>query len=413
MTFEKHLRSVSSAAAQRLGIMIKSWQVFHDRSLILRSFWSFVLPVLECCSAVWCSSAADSHLKLLDRVVRSAVFLAGAVLDCNLAHRRSVAELCMLFKIKNNPMHPLSGALPLPYVPGMFLMVLWLLIGTRSPLLVVGLLSIAESLCPSRCLFGTILVTLCLMVWNWRVSRAEPMLSCWHNLLFIFCLLLFYLLFLPSMGWLCGVGIFWLMVFSLSPGLAQRTLNNNNNNNNNNNRNGFRFSSSKTCCMDFYPSRPHALQPELQMKCKRISAVRTVKFLGLHWDQRLSWIPHISQLKNSCMRALALLRSPSNSEWGADRDILMRTYRWIRRPKLDYGCVIYNSASEQTLRTLNAVLNEAMRICSDAFKTTPVECLHVVTNEPSLCESRKNLTNRYFFQTKSLLQNITYSCVIN
>ena len=35
----------------------------------------------------------------------------------------------------------------------------WLLIGTRSCLLVVGLLSIAEVLCPSPCLFGTILVT--------------------------------------------------------------------------------------------------------------------------------------------------------------------------------------------------------------------------------------------------------------
>ena len=45
MTFEKHLRSVSSAAAQRLGIMRKSWQVFHDRSLFLRSFLSFLLPV--------------------------------------------------------------------------------------------------------------------------------------------------------------------------------------------------------------------------------------------------------------------------------------------------------------------------------------------------------------------------------
>ena len=31
MTFEKHLRSVSSAAAQRFRIMRKSWQVFHDR----------------------------------------------------------------------------------------------------------------------------------------------------------------------------------------------------------------------------------------------------------------------------------------------------------------------------------------------------------------------------------------------
>ena len=116
MTFEKHLRSVCSAATQRLGIMRKSWQVFHDRSLLLRFFWSFVLPVLKYFSAVWCS-AADSHLKLVDGVVRSASFLAGSVLECNLAHRRSVAELCMLFKIKSNPMHPLSSALPLPYVP--------------------------------------------------------------------------------------------------------------------------------------------------------------------------------------------------------------------------------------------------------------------------------------------------------
>ena len=65
---------------------------------------------------MWCA-AADSHLKLLDRVVRSAGFLASGVLDCNLAHRRSVAEFCMSFKINSNPMDPLSGALPLPYVP--------------------------------------------------------------------------------------------------------------------------------------------------------------------------------------------------------------------------------------------------------------------------------------------------------
>ena len=52
-----------------------------------------------------------------DRVVGSAGFLAGGVLECNLAHRRSVAELCMLFKIKSNEIHPLSGALPLPYLP--------------------------------------------------------------------------------------------------------------------------------------------------------------------------------------------------------------------------------------------------------------------------------------------------------
>ena len=53
------------------------------------------------------------------------------------------------------------------------------------------------------------------------------MLSCWHDLLLLFCLVLFYLL-LPNMGWLCGVGVFGLIVFSLSLGLARLTPNNNN-----------------------------------------------------------------------------------------------------------------------------------------------------------------------------------------
>ena len=76
MTFEKHLRSVSRAASQRLGILRKSWRVFHDRSLFGRCFRGFVLRVCEYCSAVWCS-AADTHLKLLDRAVSGARFLTG------------------------------------------------------------------------------------------------------------------------------------------------------------------------------------------------------------------------------------------------------------------------------------------------------------------------------------------------
>ena len=36
MTFEKHLRSVYRAASQRLGILKKSRQVFHDRLLLGR-----------------------------------------------------------------------------------------------------------------------------------------------------------------------------------------------------------------------------------------------------------------------------------------------------------------------------------------------------------------------------------------
>ena len=56
------------------------------------------------------SSAADSHLKLLDRNVRSCQFMIPD-LEIDLGHRRVVSSLCMLYKIYHNPRHPLNSEL--------------------------------------------------------------------------------------------------------------------------------------------------------------------------------------------------------------------------------------------------------------------------------------------------------------
>ena len=61
--------------------------------------------------------AADTHLKLLDRAVSGARFLSGGVFESDISHRRSVAVLCMLYKIRCDPVYSLNGALPGPYVP--------------------------------------------------------------------------------------------------------------------------------------------------------------------------------------------------------------------------------------------------------------------------------------------------------
>ena len=55
----------------------------------------------------WCDTQPVSGARLL----------TGCVFECDIAHRRSVAVVCMLNKIRCNPMHPLNGALPGPYVP--------------------------------------------------------------------------------------------------------------------------------------------------------------------------------------------------------------------------------------------------------------------------------------------------------
>ena len=65
---------------------------------------------------MWCWTA-DTHLKLLDRVVSGASFLTEGMFECDIAHHGYVAGLCMLYKIRCNSMHPLYGSLPGLYVP--------------------------------------------------------------------------------------------------------------------------------------------------------------------------------------------------------------------------------------------------------------------------------------------------------
>ena len=108
-------------------------------------------------------------------------YLTGCMFECDIAdRRRSVAVLCMLDKIRCNSMHPLHGALPVPYVP---VRVTRGTLGTHRytyapPRSIAGLLF----LFPRPC--GTILLTPCSLVW--RVSRAGPMLFLWNKLLDLF-----------------------------------------------------------------------------------------------------------------------------------------------------------------------------------------------------------------------------------
>ena len=103
--------------------------------------------------------------------------------------------------------------------------VLWSHIGTLMHRLAAEPCSTAGLLFSFRCPSGTILLAPFSMVWDWRVSRAGPMLLYWPKLLFPF-------LFFLSIGWYCGAGVFGLIgCISISPSLALLTFFNTNNNN--------------------------------------------------------------------------------------------------------------------------------------------------------------------------------------
>ena len=120
--------------------------------------------------------------------------------------------------------------------------VLWSHIGVLMCLLAAEPRSTAGPLFPSQCPYGTILLTVYSMVWDWRVSIAGPILFYWPELLDPFLsLTLFFLSRHSVYMFYCGAGVVTLTgCKSFSPHLTLPTsfnnkYNNNNDDNNNNN----------------------------------------------------------------------------------------------------------------------------------------------------------------------------------
>ena len=159
--------------------------------------------------------------------------------------------------------------------------------------------------------------------------------------------------------------------------------------------NGFKFSKSKTQCVHFCQLRKQHDDPVLHLYGSPIPDVEESKFLGILFDRKLSFIPHIEYLKAKCLKALNLLKVLSHTSWGADRTTLLKLYQSLVRSKLDYGCIIYGSARKSYLQMLDPIHNQGPRLALGAFRTSPVASLYVEADEPSLYSRREKLSLQY------------------
>ena len=155
--------------------------------------------------------------------------------------------------------------------------------------------------------------------------------------------------------------------------------------------NGFKFSKSKTQCVHFCQLRKVHNDPELYLYGSLIPVVEDFRFLGVLFDRKLSFIPHIKYLKAKCLKALNLLKVLSHTDWGADRTVLLQLYRSLIRSKLDYGSIVYGSARPSYISSLDTVHHQGLRLALGAFRTSPVQSLYVEAEEPSLYLRREKL----------------------
>jgi hypothetical protein len=103
-----------------------------------------------------------------------------------------------------------------------------------------------------------------------------------------------------------------------------------------------------------------------------IEKVMALKILGLTFECQLTWNTHIKDAKTRAKKRLNILRFLAGTDWGVDRDVLLRIHSAVVLSALRYGETAYGSATKKKLKDLEPVHITGVRISIGAHCTTSI-----------------------------------------
>ena len=158
---------------------------------------------------------------------------------------------------------------------------------------------------------------------------------------------------------------------------------------------GLTIEPEKTEVLFFSRKRPapaiHGDRPERillpdwdQMSYYAVKASGSVRYLGIHFDHKLSWDKHIAVVAARTKSTLKALQLLGNSVRGLDHGSWRLAYNAICIPALTYGAPIWFRKQQKHIKTLQSIQNTAVVIITGAFRSSPREPLHQLTAIPPI-----------------------------
>ncbi|XP_025416330.1 uncharacterized protein LOC112687685 [Sipha flava] len=130
-----------------------------------------------------------------------------------------------------------------------------------------------------------------------------------------------------------------------------------------------------------------------------------IKILGITFDSKLNWLPHLKNIRDSLSQKLNIIKIISHTTWGGDSSTLLMIYRALIRSKTDYGSILFNNANTSHLNMIQTKLNTAIRLSIGGFKSSPIESIRNIANEISPKLRREKLLLLHCARTKRNTNN--------
>ncbi|KAL4084424.1 hypothetical protein QTP88_028246 [Uroleucon formosanum] len=145
---------------------------------------------------------------------------------------------------------------------------------------------------------------------------------------------------------------------------------------------GFSFSTEKSSCIIF-SRKTNVGKLNIKLNNTNIINKKHITILGVIFDSRLTWSPHIKSLKIATNKAFKILKLLSHTTWGSESETLIKIFKSTIQAKLQYGSILFNSAKNTLTKYIDSNHNTGMRMAIGAFKSSPIKSIYNIAEEPT------------------------------
>ena len=146
-------------------------------------------------------------------------------------------------------------------------------------------------------------------------------------------------------------------------------------------RKGLTLSAQKST-VSLFSSDTHQTHshPVVTLNSSPLPLAENPRILGVTFDPRFTFSPHISSLVSRASPRLNILRALAGTSWGQSKETLVLTYKSLISSLFTYASPIwFPNASTSSIEKLQRIQNAALRISTGCVKMSPIDHLHTET----------------------------------
>ena len=160
----------------------------------------------------------------------------------------------------------------------------------------------------------------------------------------------------------------------------------------------------KKSCFSMFALSPPKKKFNFRLSGELVQRDSTPRFLGVVFDERLSFSEQVEHIRKKCFGRLNILRIFSHRSWKLNSKTLLNIYRVLIASVIEYSAFIIPCISSANIKLLQVIQNKAVRIIFRQRRDCPTAVLTELSGL-DLVKIRCNTLTCNYFKTAIATQN--------